>query len=48
LEPLRRKRNELMTRQVYINDILKKGAAKAQTLANETMHEVKTAMGLIS
>jgi len=46
LEPLRRKRNELMTRQVYVNDILKKGAAKAQTLASETMHEVKTAMGL--
>ena len=31
LEPLRRKRNELLTREVYVNDILKKGAAKAQT-----------------
>ena len=47
LEPLRRKRRELLTREVYVNDILKKGAAKAQTIAQETMREVKKAMGLI-
>ena len=46
LEPLRRKRKELLTREVYVNDILKKGAAKAQTIATETMREVKQAMGL--
>ena len=47
LEPLRRKRKELLTREVYVNDILKKGAAKAQTIASETMREVKKSMGLI-
>jgi len=46
LAPLRRKRNELLTREIYVNDILKKGAAKAQTIAQETMRDVKTAMGL--
>jgi tryptophanyl-tRNA synthetase len=46
LEPLRRKRKELLTREVYVNDILKKGAQKAQTIASETMREVKKAMGL--
>jgi tryptophanyl-tRNA synthetase len=46
LEPLRRKRKELLTREVYINDILKKGAAKAQVIASETMREVKKSMGL--
>ncbi len=46
LEPLRRKRQELATREVYISDILKRGAAKAQTIAAQTMREVKTAMGL--
>ncbi len=46
LEPLRRKRQELATREVYVNDILKRGAAKAQIIATETMREVKTAMGL--
>lgn len=46
LEPLQRRRKELLTRQVYINDILKRGAAKAQTVAAQTMREVKIAMGL--
>jgi len=46
LEPLRRKRKELLTREVYINDILSRGATKAQSIASATMHEVKTAMGL--
>lgn len=46
LEPLRRRRKELLTRDVYIDDILKRGAAKAQTIAAQTMREVKTAMGL--
>ncbi|MFA6376324.1 MAG: tryptophan--tRNA ligase [Candidatus Paceibacterota bacterium] len=46
LAPLQRKRKELLTREVYVNDILKKGASKAQTIATETMREVKIAMGL--
>jgi len=48
LEPLRRKRKELLTREVYVRDILQRGATKAQIIATETMREVKTAMGLIS
>jgi len=48
LEPMRRKRKEMLTREVYINDILKRGASKAQTIASETMRDVKTAMGLAS
>ncbi len=48
LEPMRRKRNELLTRDVYINDILKRGAVRAQTIAIQTIREVKTAMGLAS
>jgi len=46
LEPLRRKQSELSVRDVYVADILKRGAAKAQIIASETMREVKTAMGL--
>ncbi|MCU0652814.1 MAG: tryptophan--tRNA ligase [Candidatus Pacebacteria bacterium] len=46
LEPLRKKRKELLTREVYVNDILRKGASKSQTIASQTMREVKSAMGL--
>jgi len=46
LEPFRRKRTELLTREVYVNDILKRGSQKALTVAQSTMQEVKTAMGL--
>ncbi len=48
LEPLRRRQKELSTRDVYINDILKRGAAKAQTIAAQTMREAKIAMGIAS
>jgi len=43
---MRRKHKELLTRDVYVNDILKRGAAKAKTIATETIREVKNAMGL--
>lgn len=46
LDPLRRRQKELLTRDIYIDDILKRGAAKAQIIADQTMREVKTAMGL--
>lgn len=46
LAPIQRKRKELLTREVYVNDILKKGAAKAQIIASETMRDVKKSMGL--
>ena len=46
LEPFARRRKEFLTREVYVNDILKRGAARAQTIASATMQEVKKAMGL--
>lgn len=48
LEPFRRKQKELMTREVYIQEILKKGHDRAQTMAKITMQEVKDKMGLSS
>lgn len=46
LEPFRRKQKELQTREVYVDQILKDGAARAQVLARATMQEVKEKMGL--
>jgi tryptophanyl-tRNA synthetase len=46
LEPMRRKRKELLTRDLYIDDILKRGTHRAQTIATETMRDVKKSMGL--
>lgn len=47
LEPFRRKQKELLTRDVYIQEMLAKGAARAKIIAEATMQEVKTKMGLI-
>ncbi len=46
LEPFRRKQKELQTRDVYIKDILTKGASRAKTIAETTMQEVREKMGL--
>jgi tryptophanyl-tRNA synthetase len=46
LEPFARRRKEFLTREVYVNDILKRGAARAHPIASATMQEVKKAMGL--
>ena len=46
LEPFRRKQKELQTRDVYVKDILNKGAARARTIAETTMKEVREKMGL--
>ncbi|MSU60570.1 MAG: tryptophan--tRNA ligase [Candidatus Staskawiczbacteria bacterium] len=46
LEPFRRKQKELMAREVYVQEILKQGQAKALTIAQETMREVREKMGL--
>ena len=47
LEDLRRKRKELLTREVYIRDILNKGAKRAEIIAQSTMDEVRKKMGLV-
>jgi tryptophanyl-tRNA synthetase len=46
LEPFRRKQKELQTRDVYVKDILAKGASRAKTIAETTMKEVREKMGL--
>jgi tryptophanyl-tRNA synthetase len=47
LEPFRRKRKELLQREVYVREILNNGSKHAQVLAQTTMQDVKTKMGLI-
>jgi hypothetical protein len=46
LEPFRKKEKELLTRDVYVKDILTKGAARARIIAETTMKEVREKMGL--
>ena len=46
LEPIRRKRKEFLNRDVYVKEILNKGAKRAQVLASSTMDEVRKNMGL--
>lgn len=47
LESFRRKRKELLKREVYIKEILEKGAKKARTIAQSTIIEARKKMGLI-
>ena len=46
LEPFRRKQKELQTRDVYVKEILDKGASRAKIIAETTMNEVREKMGL--
>lgn len=46
LEPFRRKQKELKTRDVYVKEMLNNGAARARTIAQTTMQEVREKMGL--
>ncbi len=46
LESFRRKKRELLSREVYIQETLKKGAKRAETIAQFTMSEVRKKMGL--
>lgn len=47
LEPFRRKKKELLHREVYVKEILSQGAKRAQTIAQSTMQEIEKKMGLI-
>ena len=47
LEIFRRKRKELLTREVYVREILKQGKSRAQVIAQSTMQEVRKKMGLV-
>jgi len=46
LEPFRRKRKELLAREVYVKEILDQGKKRAQTIAQSTIEEVRQKMGL--
>lgn len=46
LEPFRRKRKELLAREVYVKEILSQGQKRAHVIAQSTMAEVKKKMGL--
>ena len=48
LEPLRRKKQELLQRDLYIQEILRQGQRKASSVAQDTMQEVRTKVGLLS
>ena len=48
LEPLRRKKQELLQRDLYIQEILRQGQRKASSVAQETMQEVREKVGLLS
>jgi len=47
LEPLRKKRKELLSREVYVREILSQGAKKARSIAQSTMEEVRKKTGLV-
>jgi len=47
LEQFRRKRKELLSREVYVKEILNRGAKRAQTIAQSTIQEVRKKMGLV-
>jgi tryptophanyl-tRNA synthetase len=46
LEPFRRKRKELLSREVYVRKILEQGAKRAGMIAKTNMQEIKNRMGL--
>jgi tryptophanyl-tRNA synthetase len=47
LKPFREKRKELLKKEVYIKEILEKGAERARKIAQLTMRDVRKKIGLI-
>jgi tryptophanyl-tRNA synthetase len=47
LKPFRQRKKEFASRQIYIEETLKKGAEKAENIAKYSMQEVRKKMGLI-
>jgi len=47
LDPFRRKKKELLARDLYLKEILKHGAKKAQSIAEATMEDVRSKIGLL-
>jgi len=48
LDPFRKKREELLSRETYVHEILKRGAEKASTTAEHTMEDVRARIGFLS
>lgn len=48
LEPMRKKKKEIESREVYVKEILRQGADHARTLAQSTMEEVREKIGLLN
>ena len=47
LDVFRKKRKEFSSREVYVQEILERGKNRAQTIAQSTIQDVKTKMGLL-
>ncbi|MFH1180967.1 MAG: tryptophan--tRNA ligase [bacterium] len=47
LEPFRRKRKELLSREIYVQEILEQGRRKAEIIAQSTIRDVRKKMGLL-
>lgn len=47
LGPFRRKRQELLSREVYVKEVLNQGVKRAQVLAVSTMENVRKKMGFV-
>jgi len=47
LEPFRKKRKELLLREIYLKEILEQGRKKAKIIAQSTINEIRQKMGLI-
>jgi len=45
--PIRARREELSKDPTYIHDVLAEGNARANEIANETLDEVRRAMGMV-
>jgi len=48
MDPVRERRKTWMNKQKEIREILDKGAAKARSVARQTLTEVSKAMGLLA
>jgi tryptophanyl-tRNA synthetase len=48
LEPFRKKKKELETRELYVQEILRQSTRKAQSIASSTMEEVRKKIGLLT
>ena len=47
LEPFRRKKKELQSRELYLKEILKNGARKARSIAQTSIEDIRSKIGLL-